>query len=446
MRVWLGLAIWLCLTVSGAAQPAPDRLDVLQSAWHADRSAVHLRQGNRSAAILTALRGIPADPDTEDQTTYPEAFAALFHAVASRAFRADLLSGQTAIWSPDGLRAVSESAGAGIDSPRMNGAILWDAVNGTRIADLLPLRGWAEGWTLPNEIAVSPFSPDSRLLVLAESQFGGLVGFEGHLLILDATTGAAVGRVPGDSFMGFSSDGATFLAKSMYSDEVRLYDTASLQDLGRVTSAEIGGDVITSGHPDASGGFILALASWGDADGQNARVRLARFDRSGLRITTDLSDQPGYTLGGSWPIAMGDTRSGYSVLTPDTGEALVIHPDGRIAGRIEGFYSGYARLAFVRDGRAIAVQEGYGFDDVRFAGLRVYDLTGAPLEPEPMDVVPFLDWIADGAGRIVGMPYHAMQIGDGRDTLHGMLLYNQVWPQIPADLQAQIEAERIVRP
>jgi hypothetical protein len=445
MRLCLALICALSWAPLAIAQEAPDRLDILQSQWHADRADLHLRQGDRASAILAAMRGIPAEPVTQDEATYSDAFAALFRAVASRAFRSDLLSDQVAIWSPDGTRAVTESSGAAIDSPRQNGAVLWDPVTGTRIAELLPLRGWAEGWNLPTEIAVSPFSPDSRLLALAESSYSAPTGFEGRILLVETAAGAPLGEVPGDSFMGFSNDGALFLAKSLYSDEVRLYETATLQEVGRLTSGEVGGDVIVSGHPDATGGFTLALTSWGDGDGLNARARLARMDRAGTRIIADVSALPGLSLGGSWPIAQSGTDSGNSVLTTGSGEVFVIDPEGRLTGRIEGYYEGYGRLAFVRNGQAIAMIEGYAFEAEDFAELRVFDLTGAPLAPEPMDVVPFLDWVTDAQGRVLGMTFVGTEIGAGRTTAHGIALYAEIWPQIPEAIREAIEVERIIR-
>lgn len=446
MRLGLVLICALLWTPLATAEQAPDRLDILQSRWHAEQADLHLRRGDRASAILAALRGIPTAADAQDEATYPDAFAALFRAVASRAFRSDLLSDQVAFWSPDGTRAVTESAGNAIDSPRQNGAVLWDPVTGTRIADLLPLRGWADGWNLPGEIAVSPFSPDSRLLALAESSYSAPVGFEGRILLVETETGAPLGQVPGDSFMGFSNDGALFMAKSLYSDEVRLYETATLQQVGRLTSGDVGGDTIVSGHPDATGGFTLAMSSWGDQDGGNARVRLARMDRTGTRILADVSDLPGLSLGGSWPIVQSGTDSGHSILTSGSGEVFVIDADGRLVGRIEGYYEGYGRLALVRNGQGIALIEGYAFEAEDFSELRVFDLTGAPLVPEPMDVVPFLDWVTDPLGRVLGMTFVASETGPARQTAHGMALYGEIWPRIPATLQAQIEAERITRP
>lgn len=442
------LALLLCLFWTGApqAQPAPDRLDILQSHWHADRADRALRAGDRTGAVVAALHGIPATPTAPDEATYAAAFEALFRAVASRSFQTDLQSEQVVTWSPDGTRAISESAGGGRPHPRSSGTVLWNPITGTAIAELLPPRGYAEGHTIGYYGFVSTFSADSTRLALAQTSFDASDGSDGTVSVFDAVTGALIAQVPGDVFLGFSSGGDLIAVQSIFNDVLQLIDTGTWQVVHQLTTSQLDGFSIVAVLADRAGGFRLMLTGDWD-DGGAPDVRYARIDRSGWQGLADLGAIPGFEIGNSWAALIGSVESDHALVMTDRGEGLVLGPDGQMVAAIPDVFGSYSSPMFVRGGQAIAFHDGFwGDGDNRLDHIRVFDLSGTPLVPQAMDLVPFLDRMTNRQGYLIGTGVNPQVVGPGRMTATGVGLHDQIWPLIPEDIRARIEADRITRP
>lgn len=428
------------MTPGAPAQPAPERVDILRSHWYARASADALNDGDRADAILLALRGIPADPTEADLDPYRDAFDALWRGAASFSFQTDMHTLHIVFFSRSGQRALLFPGGEALGALSGEDVRLVSPRDGSTVATLVGLAGKYPFLFQGFDQSVSAFSPDERFVAISAVERGvGAHGFSGTISVYDAMTGAAIRTVPGDYFHGFSSDSRMMLAGDMLEGGLQLYDTQTWQRLGGTQS--LGG--VVSPFPGADGAFYL-LENTASDFGVGGSLLLHRLDAGGLARVADLTelaaqDEPGVPQ----PVAS-ETTPYFALATP-TGELAIVGLDGRISARVPARATSASTMAFVRGGQAVAVSDIPGAYGSSIGGISVYALDGTLLESALEDREPFLDVVATPDGYRLGLlggPRH--YAAPGWPT--GVALYERIWPQIPEQLRARIETERVVRP
>lgn len=99
---------------------------------------------------------------------------------------------------------------------------------------------------------------------------------------------------------------------------------------------------------------------------------------------------------------------------------------------------------FAQKGSALAVVK----ETLKTGLIDVFSLDGKPVEAEPRDALPLVHGMVDMGGQRIGGgvvafvadSYLALDVPDGPE------LYDMVWSTLPPEMQAEVTAERIVRP
>lgn len=450
MTIWTRMATAVVsatwFAAAAAAQTAPDRIDLLQSEWYADAARAALDRGDRAGAILAALRGIPADPTEADAIDYEAAFDALYMAVVSFAFRADVSVASNVAWSPSGHRALTHAAVAYGGTLSGQGIDLWDPATGRRVAELMPPPGIAEFILDWEAMGGGPFSPDGRLVAVGRTDMSQGQGMQGRIRVFDAMTGAPVAEVAGDVMLGFSASGDMLLANSQYGDRTVIYDTASWQPVLDIGSETIPIGSYISAVAGSDNRFYVVHSAQIDPMSMRASTRLLRLDRGGVSVVVDLTDLPGLDTAGIWAFPAANPQGPQLAFALNSGEVLVLGLDGQRLAMIPSRLAAHAAIAFVRDGSAIAITSRLGARLPGRVDVEVHALDGTPLETRIEDLAPFLDFLAAPDGSLVGGPVSARLRPMPDPWPSGVALYNRIWPQIPEALRAEIDAARIARP
>lgn len=403
------------------ADPAPA---LLRSVEFAEAAAAHLRTGDRMAAIVAALKGLPDEPAPGDFERFDLAHLMLYRAVAARVLRVETDDHLPAMIGPNGARAAH-----GGPAPA-----LYEMPSGRLIAPLVRPDGSVYAGTEPH------FDPAGRLLAVAETRLPVL-----H--IHDAATGAHVARLefPISALedyaayssilrpAGFSHDGTAFAVGTR--DHLFLVETGDwsirrLDPPGR----RIG---FVSWLP----GRQLLLVDPVYTDGPGPVAEMHVFDGTRMvPVRRLMSDEGGLR---SAPLHVALNRQGTAMMAAegDSTDGRVVVYDG--AGQIRASVTGHDGIVeFVRDGTAIAYHDARGAPG---RSLRVLSLTGEAVAPAFEDHVVFDQRLfnARGADMTWGVMNGGARRYRGEDVPTGRALWEMAMGLMgPAEL-AEIASERI---
>lgn len=428
----------LLSAVSAAGETQPERLARLQSDEFARQSQDALMRGDRPAAIVAALRGLPHKPSDAEILVYSKAWFALFHAVMARRFAMDWTGMLNVAVSPDGERMVigSDEFDQGGNAPILPFA-LYDAHFGRKLTDLAPPSvTHHEGWTR----APTPFSPDGSLFAL--------VGYrDPRVFLYDSASGAARGILQGlptsqrfgvPTDLGFSPDGRLFAASQ--DGTLLVWDVATGAVVAQ-TTFPVGLEAWFWPKGWSQDGRITGIYTTNSRDKSKMTIHLAVLDSSGIRLLKDLREIPG-TIENDGAIRLLPSReSPYIMMIFIDGLIRIFDLNGSL---VSSFADVDGAAAWVRNGTAVAVFSPYTDEGL----VRVYGLDGQPLSPVPSDALVFLHGVSSLAGQPVGTTAFAREASTftASGMEQGASFYDAVWQQLPPDVQSSIVTERVLRP
>ncbi|WP_094021060.1 hypothetical protein [Maliponia aquimaris] len=422
----VGLALgFLALADAGLAQQ--DR-----SAEFARISVAATLTGDRQAAIVAALRGLPSDPRDEDFETFGAAHDALFRAVASRIVRVDRSGFQHYAVNATGDRAVIGPANGPEDgSGQAPPYVLLDPRDGTEIAELVT-------WDVPMSLVYGPglppaFSPKGDLVALWDMD-------EGAALLFDTADGRPHPSLPGGGqpggLIGFSPDGSRLAAAA--GDALLVWDLATRERLASPWPGSL--PLGSSAAWAADGSLVVARPEF--ANYEIVAVSLDRYAESGpegavrFEVSGPALDLLASPAGQELLVLVGDHQF---VANPATGTALRIGPAG------DSFWR------FTRGGKAVATMVASGMmasllnRGPRTFDLRVKSLAGADLAAERRDWVVFDQHPVAPDGATLGLGAVRPYSYRGQDVPEGRALYDAVWLDLPQAIRDEIDADRVAR-
>jgi len=385
-----------------------------------------LLKGDRTGAMIAALKGLPENPNEADFDRFKAAHLLLFRSAAARVLRLPFEPSMPASVGPTGRVMVVSG-----EKPTV-----YAMPAGTPVAELLRKDGTPiTSTTFPH------FTPDGSIFALAESD-GVTVHF------FDGESGAPLQRVTvpvpdwegylnGYSTvvdpLGFSPDGNRLAVKTAGG---RHY-VISLADAG-VTQLPLPerGIFMVSWLPD---GRFLVAEGLREESGPAAKV----FIHDGAAMTEIFSvprDPAGLR---DEPAGFVASSAGTTAITADGGRTVVF--DGAGKQRLAFSHNDNdGIIAYVRDGTAIAYRDATGAIE---ASLKVLSLeTGEQVPAEFRDYPVFDQGIFDreGAEGSWGDPFYAAPRYRGDDVPTGFALVQAAMAELSEDQRAEIARDRIV--
>lgn len=412
-----------------AAAPLPDvdPLD-LRSEGFAEMADAHLRTGDRTAAIIAALKGLPHEPVDADFARFDLAHLMLYRAVAARVLRVDT----------DGFLPVAVSPNGGRLAHGGPAPALYAMPSGEPVGPLLRPDGSVYVSTEPH------FDPSGRLVAVSEER-------QPVLHVHDTATGAHIARLefPISSLAdyaaystilrpaGFSHDGATFAVGTR--DHIFLVDTQTWS-------------IRQIDPPGRRVGFIswlpgrqLLLVDPIFTEGAGPVAEMHVFDGTRMiPVRTVMSDDAALR---SAPLYTALNRQGSAMMAEegDSTDGRVVVYDG--AGQVRANVTGHdGTVQFVRDGTAIAYHDQQGG---MARSLRVVSLeTGEPLTPEFQDHAVFDQGIfnARGDNMTWGVMAQDAPRYRGEDLPTGRALWDTAMAEIGEAARAEVAAEALRAP
>ncbi len=420
------------------AAPAADldplrELAVFKSAAMADDAWEKLEGGDRLAALAEALKGLPAEA-TEDElsTHFAPALEALLHALRSRSIRLDLGGESWAVVSPDGSRLVTaptNPAGA------RRGVVLWNAEDGTEIAELLPAADSVQGGGAP--LSAPAIDAQGRFVAVNAPKIDAVRIWRLSDGALHATLPLpydAYGMGMGTTFVGerhlaafggsggAARTGETVLWNIETGDRVHAVDPVS------------GCLALPIPHPSTTHFFYGAPpAAEGCPTDRLAIVAVALAD--GAAQVRMVVDGPG----NNWNELSGVSPDGRRMALPlaDGDLALLDLERGEEIARISGQDAAFSRYAFSPDGGRVSGERHDKTIPPQFSAE-----TGEPLEGDTR-LAPVLSRVASPSGATIGWEYGWRPWAWRRPDLAGLALIDAARAALPADLAAEVDAGRL---
>lgn len=207
-RFFCRLAFVFAALVSGPTLAEPSAADRQLSADFTRQALEQLQTGDRGAAMLSALRALPAAPQAEDEIHFGKAFDALLLSVASRGVRLPIEREVHAVLSSGGDRLATLGFGLmGQISPQ-DDLMLWDPQNGQQIATVMSASS-----LFGNALSSTPpvMSLDGTLLAAHSTLTSQVFVFDAKTGQARTTLGPASGGEEGGALM-FSRDGQSLYA------------------------------------------------------------------------------------------------------------------------------------------------------------------------------------------------------------------------------------------
>lgn len=441
------LALFLAFSPAAPGLASDDRLARLMSVDFARQAERHLASCDRGNALIAALRGLPEDPNDEDFERFDQAALLMFRAVASRAIRIEGEGTHNVAFSPNGMRvAVVGFGGSGWDDDPVPGTnappALYDAQIGARVAALLaPELAFA-----PSIQNARPphFSPDGALvgvLGLMDSRihfFDGMTGAPVRVLAPAAPVDTGYGVMAQD--LGFSPDGARY---ALFAENVlTVWDVASGAVLATYR-VERGGAEFRWPWGWTHDGAILVhgMAAPPRAGDFTSRAWIEIWRDGRTEATFDIPNTAGE--GHGWGV--GDiSRAGPQKITAVNGRQVLWDWE---TGAMQAFPNVFGAVAFTRGGDAVVSVTESGMS-TGTEGIKVFDLQGNPLAPEPHDYLLLDQLVCDLEGNNIGAYYPdaAAPTYAAADVPTGKALYDWVWANVPEEVRAAVSADRVVRP
>jgi hypothetical protein len=411
-------------TPAAAPLPEVDPLD-LRSEEFAQMASAHLRSGDRRAAIVAALKGLPDEPGDADFARFDQAHLMLYRAMAARVLRVDTDRFLPVAVSPGGDRLAH-----GGPAPA-----LYAMPSGARVSPLLRGDGSVYAATGPH------FDPSGRLVAVAEERLPVLHVHDAvtgaHLAALEFPISSLADYAAYSSILqpaGFSHDGAALAVKTL--DHIFVVDTQTW------SYRQIDPPGRHVGFMSWLPGRQLLLVDPVYTEGSGPVAEMHVFDGTRMiPVRTVMSDDAALR---SAPLYAALNRQGSALMAEegDSTDGRVVVYDG--AGQVRANVTRHdGNVQFARDGTAIAYHDQQG-GMVR--SLRVVSLeTGEALTPEFQDHAVFDHGIFNARGDNMtwgvmaqdALRYRGLDVPTGRD------LWDMAMDEIGADGRMEVAAGRL---
>ena len=427
MRVLL-TAFLILLGMNVSAEELAD----YQSRDFAAEARAALGTGDRTAAVVAALKGLPADPQDDDLVRFSNAYDALIRAAVSRSVRLDLPVLSVFEFDGTGTRLASVGLFPSPDGDQSRtGLTLWDPQEGEKVAELLPIEALTDGaWG----VQAPDFSPDGRFMVQ-------MAPVEDVAVVFDAVSGAELVRLPGhkpgilpnSGGAAFSRDGSLLLTLGASPTVAHLWSTA---DWKRLASVEFGDFTLLSPITGGRDGVMHFIA--GDvAKGNPPPVELWRIGRDGAHLVHSFPSEPS-GLGTHWGRIAADDEDRVFAMPNGNFDFIVFErATGTELGRLPASIIGQSTAIMAPSGDGVLL-----LSSTHELPRRLnFDGTDAPLEPA--DKLVGIHGVFSPGGELIGAQLDILDYR-GSDMPRGIELYQAMMSSLPDDTKAEVAAEQIV--
>lgn len=403
-----------------------------QSRDFATEAREALGTGDRTAAIIAALKGLPAEPEDADIVRFSDAYDTLVRAAVSRSIRVDLPVMSVFEFDGTGTRLASVGLFPSPDGDQSrSGLAVWDPRSGEKVAELLAIEALTDGaWG----VQAPAFSPDGRFLVQ-------IAPAEGVAVVFDAVSGTELVRLPGhdpgtlpnSGGAAFSRDGSLLLTLGASPTVAHLWDTADWQ---RVASAKFGDFTLLSPIDGGRDGMMHFIA--GDvAQGNPPPVELWKIGRDGVNMVHRFSSEPS-GLGAHWGRIATDDEDRVFAMQNGNFDLIVFERDtGSELARISASIIGQSAGIVAPSGDGVLLLSSIDALPRRLN----FDGTDAPLEP--LDKLVGIHGVFSSGGELIGGSPDMLDYRGG-DLPSGVELYWAMLSSLPDETKAEIATEQVV--
>lgn len=395
----------------------------------AAQSAALLAKGDRQAAILIALQGLPEKFGDDDIKTYREAYEALYRATRSRSLRLPVAEPVHTTFSVDGrfVATVSQNLGATV---RKEALTLWSAVGAQKIAELLPTD---RSGTRSTTLGPGKFSADGRRFVHTDPK-------SEQPIVWDTNTGLVVKTLP--TVLGATRDmtsvpeltlspsGRYLLADGL---GISLYDV----ETGKIVWKGPGNLITAAAGFSADESEIVLASSGGSvAGGEHQTITVEAFGMSDKRPrwSKKVSERT-WGVYGLFPSPDGR----WVAITTSSDALILVATTGTETRRILMPRAGVGGVSFSPDGKYVAAIS----DDQGKTKVIAFSLETAQRVELPLEQHPHIDAVFSDAGEEVGVPY-LPDTGDlWRKGVTGPGLFDAALAALRDEQRAALAKERV---
>lgn len=421
----------ILLIIAGTNISAEELADY-QSRDFATESREALGRGERTAAIVAALKGLPAEPAEDDLVRFGDAYDALVRAAVSRSIRLDLPVISVFEFDSTGTRLASVGLFPSPDGDQSRSSLaLWDPRSGEQVAELLPIEALTDGaWG----VQAPAFSPNGRFLVQ-------IAPAEGVAVVFDAASGAEIARLPGhdpgtlpnSGGAAFSRDGSLLLTLGASPTVAHLWDTTNWQS---VASAKFGDFTLLSPIDGGRGGVMHFIAA-DVARGNPPPVELWKIGRDGAELVLQFPSEPS-GLGAHWGRIATDDEDRVFAMPNGNFDLIVFEREsGSEVARVPASILGQSTGIVAPSGDGVLLLSSMDALPRRLN----FDGTDAPLLP--LDKLAGIHGVFSLGGELIGGSPDMFDYR-GSDMPRGVELYRAMMSSLAVDTKAEIAAEQVV--
>lgn len=396
------------ILVLGSVAAHADHIDPTLSRKAAQDALSHLTAGDRQAAIIRAMEGLPSDPGPKEVAAHPEAWSALWRAVAAKIVRLEGRSRVLAAISPDGTRMLVASGAVGEPGTQQAMPVmLIDTASGEVVGTPIPAAEADDPTGLRADGDLT-FSADGRFAVATlESR--------NVFAVLDSQTGERLHEFGADfqlaQHLGFSADSRYLAATSPL--EVVAWDVIS------------GAQVFRISLPAPNLTTFYAGSGWSSDN----RIFITKMEN--FRLTEILVAD----ANGLYSFASGLDLEGRFMTYPGQNQVAVSGPSRTLVfgagGAVESELPGAEWIVgYVRDGKALAYPRFKEAMSLASLDIDVWDMSGTALETKPSDYGRFNNFVLSPEGEFRGMasmfelsgqPYAGVVVPEGPELYQAAL-------------------------
>ncbi|UMA67214.1 WD40 repeat domain-containing protein (plasmid) [Roseivivax marinus] len=420
------------MAVLAGGSLAADELADFQSREFANEAREALAAGDRSGALVAAMKGLPADPEDEDIARFDEAYDALLRAFVSRAVQLDLPVMSVFEFDGTGKRLASVGLMPSPDGDQSRTSLtLWDPRSGEKVSDLLPIGALTDGaWG----VQAPAFSPDGRFLAQ-------MAPVDGVAVVFDASTGEEITRLPGhepgtlpnSGGLAFSRDGSYLMTLGSSPTVAHMWDTSSWE---RVASAEFNDYTLLSPIDGGRDGVMHFIA--GDvSQGNPPPVELWSIAPEGASLIHRFPDEPS-GLGAHWGRIATDDEDRLFALPNGNFDLMVFErATGAEIARLSSSVIGQSTGIVAPSGDGVLLLSSIDASPRRLT----FGGEDAPLQP--LDKLVGIHAVFSPGGELLGGSPDLLDYR-GEDLPRGFELYHTVLETLPADARSEIASEQVM--
>lgn len=397
MSAWLAAVVLFHLAMfSSTSVLGQENAIAIQSKAFAEKSTKLLGTGQKRAAIIEGLKGLPEPFTQETIIDYPEAWLSFYRAATALIVVTSYDGDMMAVANRDRTRVVFKGILAA-DQESLSAVtptVLWNTENNREIAIVAQAADINDdNRSLAYELSTSP-SADLFSLVGSASK---------EIKLFDIQNGVKVETLSippqplpfGISPIGLSPDGTKFAASSI--------GKILVWDLGTSNAPR----EIVPQFPEGTTGLLLAQNKWTSEEDFVATYTWFQGPKKGqsglVHIRKDGTVQSVESDGFDVISLVSQSAPYFLALSSSQNQWLVRDLQLNIVGRIS---SQISPISFARDQTAIVFMQGMGGmfgEDTTFEPVAIYKLDGTALELQPTDYLGFSDLIFNESGQMLAV-------------------------------------------